>query len=68
MLCGQSSEVLDLVGVSNGGTAIGCSDRHFGHPRNLINPGRYVRLMELIDEFSNRVWGVDGTQVEWIIG
>ncbi|KAG5177400.1 galactose-binding domain-like protein [Tribonema minus] len=32
--------VLDLAAVENGGVALGCSDRHFGEPRNLILPGR----------------------------
>lgn len=30
----------DLLSISNGGLAIACSNRHYGHPRNLIAPGR----------------------------
>lgn len=40
-LCPQANEVLDLAAVQNGGKAVGCSNMHFGHPRNLINPGRW---------------------------
>eukprot|EP01038_Epipyxis_sp_PR26KG_P011245 gene11245-15089_t len=31
---------IDLASVMNGGSAIGCSNKHYGHPRNLIAPGR----------------------------
>jgi len=31
---------IDLLFVSNGGLALSCSNRHYGHPRNLIAPGR----------------------------
>ncbi len=39
----QATLVLDLAAAENAGKAVGCSDKHYGHPRNLINPGRYVR-------------------------
>ncbi|CAM9899492.1 unnamed protein product [Discosporangium mesarthrocarpum] len=35
---------VDLVSAENGGIAIGCSDCHFGEPRNLIKPGRGVNM------------------------
>jgi hypothetical protein len=38
----QSGRVVDLAAVENGGKAVGCSDAHFGHPKNLINPGRWA--------------------------
>ncbi|CAL8312074.1 unnamed protein product [Lota lota] len=31
---------VDLVGMANGGVCLGYSDAHFGHPRNMIGPGR----------------------------
>jgi len=31
---------VDLCSVRLGGRAIGCSNAHYGHPRNLIAPGR----------------------------
>lgn len=36
------NEQVDLVSAENGGLAIGWSDSHYGHPRQLINPGRGV--------------------------
>ncbi|KAI9918964.1 hypothetical protein PsorP6_011577 [Peronosclerospora sorghi] len=35
-----SSEMIDLVSVAHGGQVIGYSDAHYGHPRNLLAPGR----------------------------
>ncbi|XP_028997716.1 allantoicase isoform X2 [Betta splendens] len=31
---------VDLVALTNGGVCLGYSDAHFGHPRNMIGPGR----------------------------
>ena len=31
---------VDLAFITNGGMAISCSNKHYGHPRNLILPGR----------------------------
>jgi allantoicase len=31
---------LDLAAVEVGGLALACSNKHYGHPRNLIVPGR----------------------------
>ena len=36
----KHGQELDLIAVENGGTALGCSNQHFGHPRNLIKMGR----------------------------
>ncbi|XP_001624748.2 allantoicase isoform X1 [Nematostella vectensis] len=33
-------EMVDLAAMVNGGTAVACSNKHYGHPRNLIAPGR----------------------------
>mmetsp|Transcript_27619 Transcript_27619/g.87550 ORF Transcript_27619/g.87550 Transcript_27619/m.87550 type:complete len:302 (-) Transcript_27619:220-1125(-) len=35
---------VDLLAVENGGTAIGCSNQHYGHPKNIIRPGRGVHM------------------------
>ncbi len=34
------NKAIDLVAIENGGMAIACSNKHYGHPRNLIAPGR----------------------------
>uniref|UniRef100_A0A8C5GYJ2 Allantoate amidinohydrolase n=1 Tax=Gouania willdenowi TaxID=441366 RepID=A0A8C5GYJ2_GOUWI len=36
----SSNEMVDLVALTNGGVCLGYSDAHFGHPRNMIGPGR----------------------------
>ncbi|CAI5703044.1 unnamed protein product [Peronospora effusa] len=36
----QVSEMLDLVSIAHGGKVVGYSDAHYGHPRNLMAPGR----------------------------
>ena len=33
------SGLVDLAALSNGGTVIGCSNRHYGTPNNLLLPG-----------------------------
>lgn len=35
-----SDKLIDLAAVEYGGLAIACSNKHYGHPRNLIVPGR----------------------------
>lgn len=40
----DSEQTLDLLALENGGRVIAYSDAHFGHPRNLINPGRGVNM------------------------
>ncbi|XP_071525568.1 allantoicase-like isoform X2 [Panulirus ornatus] len=40
------SQLLDLAGVSNGGVCLEYSDAHYGHPRNLISPGRGVTMAD----------------------
>ncbi|KAE8911152.1 Allantoicase [Phytophthora fragariae] len=36
----SSSQLLDLVSVAHGGKVVGFNDAHYGHPRNLMAPGR----------------------------
>lgn len=40
----DASSVVDLVSVENGGQVIAYNDAHFGHPRNLIAPGRSLTM------------------------
>ena len=35
---------IDLLSALNGGRALGCSNQHYGEPRNLLRPGRGVRM------------------------
>lgn len=36
----SSDQLVDLAAVGMGGVCVGYSDAHYGHPRNLISPGR----------------------------
>lgn len=36
----HSTSPIDLISVENGGLSIACSNKHYGHPRNLMAPGR----------------------------
>lgn len=38
------SQLVDLAGVGQGGSCVTYSDAHYGHPRNLISPGRGVNM------------------------
>ena len=35
---------IDLLSALNGARALGCSNRHYGEPRNLLRPGRGLRM------------------------
>ncbi|XP_033610998.1 allantoicase-like [Cryptotermes secundus] len=39
-------EPTDLIAMVNGGTCLGYSDAHYGHPRNIIRPGRGVNMAD----------------------
>jgi allantoicase len=41
-----SQQRVDLASVENGGRIIDCSDKFFGHPLNLIMPGRAANMSE----------------------
>ncbi|XP_027135110.1 allantoicase [Larimichthys crocea] len=41
-----SQQDVDLVALTNGGVCLGYSDAHFGHPRNMIGPGRAVNMAD----------------------
>ncbi|KAG7173123.1 Allantoicase-like [Homarus americanus] len=38
------TQMLDLASVESGGVCLEYSDAHYGHPRNLIGPGRGVNM------------------------
>ncbi|KAM9798313.1 allantoicase [Neosynchiropus ocellatus] len=42
----SASQDVDLVALTNGGLCLGFSDAHFGHPRNVIGPGRAVNMAD----------------------
>jgi allantoicase len=35
---------VDLAAMENGGFVVACSDKHYGHPQNLIQPGRSTHM------------------------
>lgn len=37
---------LDLIAFENGGEVVAYSDAHFGHPRNLLKPGRGLSMAD----------------------
>lgn len=47
-VCGQLNktvdEIMDLIGLKNGGICKGYSNAHYGHPRNLIRPGQGINM------------------------
>ena len=48
------SKEIDLAAMLNGGISVGYSDNHYGHARNVINPGR-ARIMAEGWETARRV-------------
>lgn len=40
----HASQVVDLMSMMNGAVCLGFSDAHYGHPKNLIRPGRGVNM------------------------
>lgn len=40
----KENSIIDLISLENGGTCIGYSNAHFGHPRNLIKPGNGINM------------------------
>jgi hypothetical protein len=74
----QVSEVVDLAAVQNGGKAVGCSDMHFGHPKNLINPGRCDKAHQILGHHAVFTWctavrvvvmtASEGSEVWWWCG
>lgn len=40
----NSNTLIDLLSIENGGVCMGFSDAHYGHPKNLIKPGRGINM------------------------
>lgn len=40
----SSDTLTDLIAMVNGGACLAYSDAHYGHPRNIIRPGRGVNM------------------------
>ncbi|WP_111860464.1 allantoicase [Acinetobacter sp. CFCC 10889] len=55
----NSEENVDLLALENGGRVIAYSDAHFGHPRNLINPGRGINMGDGWETKRRRAPGFD---------
>ncbi|MHA3055404.1 allantoicase [Acinetobacter sp. ANC 4633] len=55
----DSNQTLDLLALENGGRVIAYSDAHYGHPRNLINPGRGINMGDGWETKRRRVPGFD---------
>ncbi|MHA3080728.1 allantoicase [Acinetobacter sp. ANC 5502] len=55
----DSNQTLDLLALENGGRVIAFSDAHYGHPRNLINPGRGVNMGDGWETKRRRAPGFD---------
>ncbi|WP_151778167.1 allantoicase [Acinetobacter brisouii] len=55
----DSEQTLDLLALENGGRVIAFSDAHYGHPRNLINPGRGVNMGDGWETKRRRAPGFD---------
>lgn len=53
------NQILDLLALENGGRVIAYSDAHFGHPRNLINPGRGINMGDGWETKRRRAPGFD---------
>lgn len=55
----DSNQTLDLLALENGGRVIAFSDAHYGHPRNLINPGRGINMGDGWETKRRRAPGFD---------
>ncbi|MFC3851211.1 allantoicase [Salinispirillum marinum] len=55
-------ERLDLAAALNGGRALACSDQHYGHMSNILNPGRGVNMGDGWETARRRTPGND-----WVI-
>ncbi|MBF7141453.1 MULTISPECIES: allantoicase [Pseudomonas] len=59
--CGGDAP-MDLAAALNGGRALACSDQHYGHMSNLLNPGRGVNMGDGWETARRRTPGND-----WVI-
>ncbi|MBO0663617.1 allantoicase [Jiella sp. MQZ9-1] len=54
-----SDERIDLVAMENGGTAVAWNDAHYGHPANMLAPGRAPVMADGWETARRRVPGND---------
>jgi allantoicase len=40
----DASEIIDLAALANGGRGVDANDSHYGHPSNILAPGRGVNM------------------------
>jgi allantoicase len=52
-------QVLDLIGLKNGGRIVAFSDAHFGHPNNLIKPDQGINMGDGWETKRRRAPGFD---------
>ena len=62
----DSEQTLDLLALENGGRVVAYSDAHFGHPRNLINPGRGVNMGDGWETKRRRAPVMTGVFLHWV--
>lgn len=55
----DSDQMLDVLALEHGGRVVAYSDAHFGHPRNLINPGRGINMGDGWETKRRRAPGFD---------
>jgi len=58
----DANQEIDLAASLNGGRALACNDQHFGHMRNILNPGRGVNMGDGWETARRRTPGND-----WVI-
>lgn len=51
--------LIDVAAMQNGGRIVGYSDAHFGHPNNLLSPGRGVNMGDGWETKRRRAPGYD---------
>ncbi len=54
-----SDETIDLAAMENGGTAVAWNDAHYGHPANMLAPGRAPVMADGWETARRRVPGND---------
>ncbi|MGL6081259.1 MAG: allantoicase [Gammaproteobacteria bacterium] len=55
----DSDQMLDVLALEHGGRVVAYSDAHFGHPHNLINPGRGINMGDGWETKRRRAPGFD---------
>ncbi len=55
----QSTELIDLMAMENGGRALACNDEHFGSMHNLNAPGRGINMGDGWETARRRLPGND---------